>query len=100
MNVTVKSMSGIGQRGSTPYFLVGRNSRGQWVVRERQARRGGLFNSRAEALHFAFRELGEAAGAVILVPDVLDLFEADSEATSAGRSIEVGEVRKRVTQEA
>jgi hypothetical protein len=34
-----------------------------------------LFNSRAEALRFAFRERGEAAGAVVLVPDVLELFD-------------------------
>jgi len=56
--------------------LVGRNRHGQWVVRDQRARCGRLFGSRAEALRFAFRERGEAPGAVVLVPDVLELFEA------------------------
>jgi hypothetical protein len=65
-----------GTHSRPPHFLVGRNSRGQWVVRDQHGRSGGLFNSRAEALRFAFRERGEAPGAVVLVPDVLELFEA------------------------
>ena len=65
-----------GTHSRPPHFLVGRNSRGQWVVRDQHARSGGLFNSRAEALRFAFRERGEAPGAVVLVPDVLERFEA------------------------
>ena len=64
-------------------FMIERNSRGQWVVRDRQARCGGLFDSRAEALRFAFRERGEAAGAVVLVPDVLELSEAPVETVTA-----------------
>jgi hypothetical protein len=64
-----------------PQFLVGRNSRGQWVARTQDAGSGGLFNSRAEALRFAFRERGEAAGAVVLVPDVLELFDAPASAS-------------------
>ena len=67
-----------GTHSRPPHFLVGRNSRGQWVVRDRNGRSGGLFDSRAEALRFAFRERGEAPGAVVLVPDVLELFEADA----------------------
>ena len=60
-----------------PHFLVGRNRCGQWVVRDQRALwGGGLFNSRSEALCFAFRERGEAPGAVVLVPDVLELLES------------------------
>lgn len=70
-----------------PHFLVGRNSRGQWVVRDRSTRCGGLFDNRAEALRFAFRERGEAPGAVVLVPYVLELFEVPSNgATVPGQS--------------
>lgn len=74
MNTTEAMPPGL----AAPHFLVGRNSRGQWVVRERHARCGGLFDSRAEALRFAFRERGDAPGAVVLTPDVLELFEAPS----------------------
>ena len=61
------------------HLLVGRNSRRQWVVREQRARCGGLFDSRAEALRFAFGERGDAAGAVVLVPDVIELFDAPAD---------------------
>jgi hypothetical protein len=59
-----------------PHFLVGRNRCGEWVVRERQSRLGILFHSRAEALAFAFRQRGEGPGAVVVVPDILDLSQA------------------------
>ena len=58
---------------SCPHFLVGRNSQGQWVVRDREASHGRIFNSRQEALCFAFKERGNGPGAVVLVPDVLEL---------------------------
>jgi hypothetical protein len=66
-----------------PHSLVGRNSRGQWVVREHHARYGGLFNSRAEALRVALRELGESPSAIVLVTDVLELFGAPTDAGTA-----------------
>ena len=69
-----------------PHFLVGRDSRGQWVVRDQRASRGGLFKSRAEALQFAFRERGEAAGAVVLAPHVIELIDDPAASASAGNS--------------
>jgi hypothetical protein len=72
-----------GDHSSPPHFLVGRNRHGQWVVREQHSRSGSLFNSRAEALRFAFRERGEAAGAVVLVPEALELLEAPSTGAAA-----------------
>ena len=63
-----------GEHSPPPHSLVGRDRRGQWVVRDQNARCEGLFSSRAEALRFAFRERGEAPGAVVLVPDVLEIF--------------------------
>jgi hypothetical protein len=91
-----------GQHFRPPHLLVGRNRRGQWVVRDQQARcGGGLFNSLAEALWFAFRERGEVAGAVVLVPDVLEFF--DMPANGIGTPVTApnlgGGARERILEE-
>ena len=54
-------------------FLVGQNSRGNWVVRGQDGRCGGLFVGRAEALKFALSENGNHPEAVIVVADGLEL---------------------------
>jgi hypothetical protein len=54
-------------------FLVGKNSRGNWVVRDENGLRGGLFVDRAEGLKFAVFESGKRAQAVIMVPGLLEL---------------------------
>ena len=54
-------------------FLIGKNSRGNWVVQDQRGLRGGLFVDRAEALKFAMFENGNRPQAVIMVPDVLEL---------------------------
>jgi len=54
-------------------LLVGRDSRGNWVVQDPRGLRGGLFRGRAEALKFARLENGDKAQAVIVVPGVLEL---------------------------
>jgi hypothetical protein len=58
---------------TTDLFLIGRNSRGNWVVRDQSGLRGGLFVDRAEALRFALFENGRRPQAVIMVPGVLEL---------------------------
>ena len=61
---------------SEPYsslFLVGKNSRGHWVVQDQGGLRGGLFVSRAEALKYAVFENGNRPQSVITVPGVLEL---------------------------
>jgi hypothetical protein len=59
---------------STPQlFLIGRNSRGNWVVQDQSGLRGGLFVDRAEALRFALFENGRQPQAVIMVPGILEL---------------------------
>jgi hypothetical protein len=65
------------------HFLVGRNSAGQWVARDREAHCGGLFDSRDEALRFVLRELGESPSAIVLVSDVLELFGSPAHAGAA-----------------
>jgi hypothetical protein len=54
-------------------FLVGRNSRGNWVVQDQSGLCGGLFVDRAEALKFAMFENGNRPQAVIMVPGILEL---------------------------
>jgi hypothetical protein len=54
-------------------FLIGRNSRGNWVVQESSGLRGGLFVDRVQAVKFARSESGNRPHAVITVPGVLEL---------------------------
>ena len=55
-------------RSNSSLFLIGKNSRGDWVVRDQRGLRGGLFVDRAEALKFAMAFLGLASvGAAGLV---------------------------------
>jgi len=58
---------------STYFFLVGKNSQGNWVVQDQRGLRGGLFVDRAQALKFARSENGKNPQAVIVVPGVLEL---------------------------
>jgi hypothetical protein len=54
-------------------FLIGKNSRGHWVVQDQKGLCGGLFVDRAEALKFAMFENGNRPQAVIMVPGILEL---------------------------
>ena len=56
-----------------PLFLIGKDSRGNWVVQDNQGSCGGLFVNRAEALKFAMFENGNRPQAVIMVPGVFEL---------------------------
>jgi hypothetical protein len=53
--------------------MIGKDSRGNWVVQDQQAICGGLFVNRTEALKFAMFENGNRPQAVIMVPGVLEL---------------------------
>jgi hypothetical protein len=54
-------------------FMIGRNSRGHWVVRDQSGLFGDLFVDRTEALRFALFENGRRPQAVLMVPDILEL---------------------------
>ena len=54
-------------------FLIGRNSRGHWVVQDPSGLNGGLFIDRLQALKYAMSENGNRPRAVVTVPDVLEL---------------------------
>jgi hypothetical protein len=75
-------------QSSASTFLVGRNSHGEWVVRDEHGLRGGLFVNRAEALKYALFENGRRRQAVIMVPGILELNLASGDrATSHGPSV-------------
>ncbi len=54
-------------------FLVGKDSRGHWVVQDQSGLCGGLFVDRAEAVKFAMFENGNRPQAVVMVPGILEL---------------------------
>jgi len=54
-------------------FLMGRNSRGNWVVKDQRGLRGGLFVSRAAALKYALFENGNQPQLVVTIPGNFDL---------------------------
>ncbi len=56
-----------------PLFMIGKDSRGNWVVQDQQGICGGLFVNRAEALRFAMFENGNRPQAVVMVPGVFEL---------------------------
>ena len=56
-----------------PLFMIGKDSRGNWIVQDQQGICGGLFVNRAEALKFAMFENGNRPQAVIMVPGVFEL---------------------------
>ena len=41
---------------TAPFFLLGLNSAGHWVIRETTGRRAGLFSTRAAAIKYARNE--------------------------------------------
>jgi len=67
------------QKGEPPtcarssMFLIGKNSRGNWVVQDQRGTCGGLFVDRVKALRFALFENGNNPQAVVMVPGVLEL---------------------------
>jgi hypothetical protein len=71
------ALDGQCDKSGTPFHLrVGKSADGAWIVQDQQGRCGGVFASRAEAFRFACRERGDRAGAVVLHPGTLELFEA------------------------
>jgi hypothetical protein len=54
-------------------FLLGKNSRGQWVAQDQSGRKGGLFVSQAAAMKFALFENGRRPELVVNMPGVFEL---------------------------
>jgi hypothetical protein len=66
----LEPLSGISSR--FPRFLVGKDSRGRWVVQDRQGLCNGLFVNRTDAIRYAMFESGRRPQAVIMVPGVIE----------------------------
>jgi len=54
-------------------FILGQDNRGNWVVRDQNGLRGGIFVGRAEALRYVRFEAGDRARAVVMVNEALEL---------------------------
>jgi hypothetical protein len=75
-----------------PWFRVGRDSRGNWVVQDPRGIRGGLFIDRDQALRFVRAENGNRPGEFVIVGGVLELDMSKPSATTQRQ----GEAERRV----
>jgi len=66
-------------------FMIGQNSRGNWVVRDQNGTRGGLFVDRAKALRYIRSENGNNPNVVIMVAGVFELDMAGTTETMPHR---------------
>jgi len=60
-------------RVGTPYFVLGQNSHGLWVIRESTGKKGGVFKSRRAALLFARLESPNENFTVVHVNETVEL---------------------------
>ena len=58
---------------AAPYFLLGLNSTGQWVIRETTGRRAGLFRTREAAIRYARDESPSGNFTILHQPEGLEL---------------------------
>jgi hypothetical protein len=56
-----------------PFFFIGRNHRGLWIVREAEARTGGIFFLKRSALRFAARASAPIGCATMLLGERIEL---------------------------
>ena len=70
-------------------FMIGRNSRGNWVFETRPDCAEGCLLGRAEALRFALFENGRRPQAVLMVPGILELDLNQTASTSPQTGTEV-----------
>ena len=54
-------------------FLIGRDSRGHWVVQDERGLCGGLFVDRNKAIRYAMDETGKRPQAIKMVPGIFEL---------------------------
>jgi hypothetical protein len=56
-----------------PFFFIGRNKRGLWIVREAEGRTGGIFIFKKSALRFAARASAPIGSATMLLAERFEL---------------------------
>jgi hypothetical protein len=76
-------------------FLVGRDSRGHWVVQDERGLCGGLFVDRSKAIRFAMDETGKQPQAIKMVPGVFELDMSRTAGHASPRSIDLNAARER-----
>jgi hypothetical protein len=67
-------------------FLIGKNSRGNWVAQEQNGLYGGLFVNRAQAFKYALFENGHHPETIIELPREIELDLNGSPRADASRS--------------
>jgi len=78
-------------------FLVGRDSRGHWVVQDERGLCGGFFVDRNRAIRFAMDETRKRPQAIRLVPGILELdMSRPAEKAPPPSSVDLDAVRERV----
>jgi hypothetical protein len=66
-------MRSAAQASGSPSLFLGTDSRGNWIVRDRAGRRGGVFVNRSAALLYARLETGQRRSGVVTVAGNLEL---------------------------
>jgi hypothetical protein len=78
-----------------PVFMIGQDSRGNWVVRDQSGLRGGLFVERREALRYVRFESGDHPSAIVMVSGALELDASEMTRPTLGRQFSAEERSKR-----
>ena len=60
-------------RAASTVVFIGRNRRGDWIVREQDGLFGGLFVNRAQAFKYALSENGHHPETIVEVPREIEL---------------------------
>jgi hypothetical protein len=60
-------------RPISPFFMIGQDSRGHWVVRDQTGHHGGLFINRSEALRYIRSENENHSCPAVMVAGILEL---------------------------
>jgi hypothetical protein len=61
---------------TSPFFLLGLNSSGLWVIRETTGRKAGLFRTREAAIRYARDESLDGNFTIVHQPEGLELEQA------------------------
>ena len=56
-----------------PYFFIGQNRRGSWIVQDQSHLHGGLFTNQEQARKFALSENGNRPEDLVFIPEFVDL---------------------------
>jgi hypothetical protein len=78
-----------------PIFMIGQDSHGNWVARDKSGTRGGLFVNRTEALRYIRFENGNRAQAYVTVTGNFELDMTRAQGAAPQRQLSVDAQRER-----